>query len=326
LADLPREPGINNRKLHSSSEPFKDVKGFYNREICALFQLLLDASLRDNYKHSLRKYLIIVVFAALDYYFRNAARNLIDNNDMKIESLFGVKSHPKLYKLIKGNATTKGNIVASTYRFVDIHEIDFVFSNFLQMISFLDVVIKLNDIDQTRYVLDGHPIPIEYEKLERAYKLRNDIAHEIKPVRTSNSMVITLWDNLMNVMDICNAVFLSASDLTLRHSLKSKYLAGKDRARRKAEYKLNSDEILSKLIGNEQTNLKSRTDEIFVHWVISKMLKEQLIWKNGDVAKLTSKGKNRFKRTKKRDREKWKRELSSITCSWITERKSYELE
>jgi hypothetical protein len=65
------------------------------------------------------------------------------------------------YKLV----STKGNIVASTYRFVDIHEIEFVFSNLLQMDSFLDYMIKLNNINQTRSVLDGHPIPIEYEKL-----------------------------------------------------------------------------------------------------------------------------------------------------------------
>ena len=37
--------------------------------------------------------------------------------------------------------------------------------------------------------LDGHPIPIEYEKLTQAYKLRNEIAHEIKSVKVSKIMV-----------------------------------------------------------------------------------------------------------------------------------------
>jgi len=74
--------------------------------------------------------------------------------------------------LINENNTTKGNIVASTYRFVDIFEMDFVFSHLLDMPSFLDYIIKLNDKDQTRFELDGHPIPIEYENLTKAYKLR----------------------------------------------------------------------------------------------------------------------------------------------------------
>ena len=52
-----------------------------------------------------------------------------------------------------------------------IFEMDFVFSHLLHMPSFLDYIIKLNDKDPTRFVLDGHPIPIEYENLTKAYKL-----------------------------------------------------------------------------------------------------------------------------------------------------------
>lgn len=185
MVDLPREPHVDIIKGSSSSEPFKEVRGFYNSEI-ALFRLLLKDSLDNSFKQSLRKYLIVVIFAALDYFFRNAAKNLIDNNDLNIDHLFPLKSLEMVDRLMKENSTTKGNIVASTYRFVNIHEIDFVFSNLLQINSFLDYMIKLNDIDQTRYVLDGHPLPIEYEKLTKAYKLRNDIAHEIKPVKISN--------------------------------------------------------------------------------------------------------------------------------------------
>jgi hypothetical protein len=56
------------------------------------------------------------------------------------------------------------------------------------------------------------------------------------------------------------------------------------------------------------------------------MLREELIKKNGKVMNLTSKGKNRLKRTTKLIREKWKRELSSITCSWIAKRNCYDFE
>ena len=54
------------------------------------------------------------------------------------------------------------------------------------MNSFLDYMIKLNAIDQTRYVLDGYPLSIEYEEMTKAYRLRNYISHEIKDVGISN--------------------------------------------------------------------------------------------------------------------------------------------
>lgn len=238
MTDLPREPHIDTKKDSISSDPFREVNELYQREVAALIKLLLDESLSDSFKHSIQKYLVVITFAALDYFCRNAVRNLIDSNDLNIASLFSAKSQSKLDKLIKENATTKGNIVASTYRFVNIYEIDFVFSNLLRMDSFLDYMIKLNDINQTRFVLDGHPLPIEYEEMTKAYKLRNDIAHEVKHVKISKSRVIALWDNLMNIMDLSQSVFLSISDTARRYSLDSDYQLGKERAKRKATYKL----------------------------------------------------------------------------------------
>ena len=49
-----------------------------------------------------------------------------------------------------------------------------------------------------------------------------------------------------------------------------------------------------------------------MYWIITKMLKQGLIQKNGNVINLISKDEKRFKRTTKIDREKWKRELSDI--------------
>lgn len=150
---------------------------------------------------------------------------------MSVASLFPAKSKNRLDRLIKENNTTKGNIVASMYRFVDIFEIDFVFSHLLHMPSFLDYIIKLNDKDQTRFVLDGHPIPIEYENLTKAYRLRNDIAHEVKELKISKSRVIAMWDNLMNVMDISVDLHGSVSNPEERRSFDKDYQDGKDRSK-----------------------------------------------------------------------------------------------
>jgi hypothetical protein len=327
-----RDPRYDVRKEHKSSKPFIEVKAFYDREIDVLFHLLIDESLDDSIKYPIRKYLAVAIFAAMDFFFRNAARNLIEDNNLDVTPLFPPKFQSRLERHIRANTTTKGNIVASTYRFVDVYEIDFVFSHLLRMNSYLDYMIKLNDINQTRSVLDGHPIPIEYEKLTEAYKLRNDIAHDVKPVNISKSRIIAIWDNFMNIMDLSQTVFLSALDSDGRRSLDSDYEEGKRRAKGKATYKLCSDKIMSKLLENNRLTITY--DDKFVineiegtcnnkiiienaDRVIKKMLSEKLIEINRKVISLTSKGQKRLKRTSKADREKWKRELSDIVCSWI---------
>ena len=54
-----------------------------------------------------------------------------------------------------------------------------------------------------------------------------------------------------------------------------------------------------------------------MNWVIPIMLKQRLIQKNEKVINLISRGEKHFKRTTKVNREKWKRELSNVACSWI---------
>jgi hypothetical protein len=206
MADLPREPHFDYKKAHKSSRQFHEVRRLYSGEVDGLLKMLSDGSLNESIRNAIRKYLTITIFAALEYFFRNSVRILVDKHNMDTNALFPVKSNPKLEKMMRDNNTTKGTIVASTYRFVDIYEIDFVFSNLYQMDSFLDYLIKQNDIDQTRFALDGHPLPIEYHKLTDAYKLRNEIAHEVTRIGVSKSRVIAM---LGNIMDLSISLFYS---------------------------------------------------------------------------------------------------------------------
>lgn len=324
MADLPREPRFDVKKTISSSTPFQDINQFYYNEIDGLIKILSDTSINDSIRSSIRKYLTVTIFAVLDYYYRNAVKKLIDKNDRDVDALFPPKSKAKLEKLIKKYATTKGYIVASTYRFVDIDEIDFVFSNLLHMNSFLDYMIKLNYVSQTRFVLKGHPLPIEYYEMTKAYKLRNEIAHEIGHVKVSKSRVISLWDNFMNIMDLSQSVFLSVSDPEHQKSLDSDFQRAKRKLRSKAVYKLCSDKIMSDLFAKKYgktidhgTKVSDKILEDNFERVISFMLVEELIEKDGNERKLTLKGEKRFKRTTRKDISKWKREISDIVCSWI---------
>jgi predicted transcriptional regulator len=144
--------------------------------------------------------------------------------------------------------------------------------------------------------------------------------------------VIAIWDNFMNIMDLSRSVFLSVSDPALRRSLDSDYQRGKERAKRKATYKLCSDDTMSILSEKGQLTLtddykltmneinESNGNKIImdnIDWVIPIMLRQRLIQIDGKIINLTLRGEKRFKRTTKFNREKWRRELSNISCSWI---------
>jgi hypothetical protein len=173
-------------------------------------------------------------------------------------------------------------------------DINDLFSKLLDL-DFLDYVHKLNDIDQTRFVLDGHPIPIEYGKLKEAQQIRNEIVHELNDINLSNWKILSLWDNLLAIMDVSVSVFLSASDPNLRSSLDSDYQWGIERENRKRIYKLYSEKIIQHLNEKDQIHITkdqngynisanqirlSSDDQVLadnIKWIISKMLKKNLL-------------------------------------------------
>ncbi len=97
----------------------REINGLMSNEVDSLLRMLLDKSLKESIKDAIRKHLTVTIFAALDYFFRNSVRVLIDKYNLNTDALFPVKSRPRLNKIIQDNNTTKGTIVASTYRFVD---------------------------------------------------------------------------------------------------------------------------------------------------------------------------------------------------------------
>ena len=72
MADLPRDPNIDIKKSYVSSDPFREVNELYGREVDILIRSFIDDSVSDSFKHSIQKYLVVIIFAALDYFFRNA--------------------------------------------------------------------------------------------------------------------------------------------------------------------------------------------------------------------------------------------------------------
>jgi len=278
--------------------------------------MLRDRQLSDSFRQSLKKYLVISLVTSLEHFFRSEAKYMIDKNDMDTNGLFSGEmsfSVSDLDKMLKDGILTKGNIVASTFNFANLDDINHVLSKLLKL-DFLDYVHKLNDVDQTRYVLDGHPIPIEYGKLKDAYKLRNEIVHELRSLKMSNSRILSLWDNIMNIMDISVSIFLSASDPNLRSSLDTDYQWGLEREKKKMIYKLYSQKIIKYLNekgpmqlvkdGKLPTSLlndvgMTTDDDILMdnfHWILKRMSREKVIRMLGDIVRLTSSGVEKAKK------------------------------
>jgi hypothetical protein len=247
MSSYKKRPIIDPRKIRGSeSHSFNRIKNFYSAEIEPIIKMLPDKKLGESFRQILKKYLIISLFTCMEHYFRSEGKYVVDNNNMAIQGLFsGDISFPlsELNQLLKEGSLTNGNIVASSFNFADLNQINYVVSKLLNL-DYLDCIHKLNDIDQTRYVLDGHPIPLDYGKLNEAYQMRNEIVHELKNPRISNWGLLCLWDNMLNMMDISVSVFLAAGDPNLRSSLDSDYQWGIEREKKKRMYELYSNRII----------------------------------------------------------------------------------
>jgi hypothetical protein len=124
---------------------------------------------------------------------------------------------------------------------------DTAFSKLLER-PFLHYVKMLNDIDQTRQIFDGPPIPIDYEKLREGYDLRHQLVHELEDVKLTKTKLRDLWDNAMNIMEVSWSVFLAVGDKEQMAYFDQQYERGKEKEKRRKILASNIERILKKLL------------------------------------------------------------------------------
>jgi hypothetical protein len=199
---------------------FNFMRTFLRNQIEPILDKLYDKNFDEKIKPALRNYLIVSLVSSMEYFFRNEARRIVDEQDKDITLLFsGDIPIPisSLDQLIKEKSITKGNIVASSVNFANLDEIHDTFSKLLKIHNFFDYIAKLERSNPSRYVQRGHgaPIDIDIEKLREAFSLRNEVVHAMHQVELSNNQLVSRWDNVMNIMDAAIAIF----DPTLREAL-----------------------------------------------------------------------------------------------------------
>lgn len=247
-----RSPLINRNRIGSSADrySYRFVKNFYYSEIEPIIKILKSADLSDTMKQSLRKYTVIALISSLEYFFKNEARRTVEENELDTSPLFDGKisfTVDELDQLVKENKLTKGNIIASSFSFVNLQIINWFFSKLFDL-DYLDYVKKLNDIDQTRQVFDGPPIPLEYSRIYQAYRLRNDIVHDFKNVHLTKTMIIEMWDNALNIIEIGQKVIDSAVTKEGRAHIDQEYKRGINRQKVRDLYKFRSEKVMLKLL------------------------------------------------------------------------------
>jgi hypothetical protein len=317
-----RKPKIYPTRIRGiETDSYKSVKKLCSNEIEPIIRMLRDNKLEESFKQSLRKYLVIMLIASLEHFFRSESKYLVDKNNLDITRLFSEEKSFSLGDLDrmmqKDGNLTKGNMVASNFSFGNIEEVNHVFSTLLQL-DFLDYVRKLNDIDQTRYIFDGHPILFNYGRLIKAYQMRNEIVHELKDAKISNWGILSLWDNIMGIMDIASTIFLSVSDPRLRSALDDDYQRGIKREKLKKIYESYSLRILKFLNENGYTEVSKavKLDNLFLDkiavnhndktqknnfdWVLRRMLRRKVVWIFDNKICLTPMGLKRTKRIPKK--------------------------
>ena len=79
-----KTPKYDPQKIDGLSKvnPYWYIKGIKESEVEPIIELLGTSAISETIKQSLRKYLIVLLISALEYFFKNESKFVIDNNDL----------------------------------------------------------------------------------------------------------------------------------------------------------------------------------------------------------------------------------------------------
>lgn len=192
----------------------RQIMSYCENEIRPLLDLLNNRNTPLAIKNSLKRFLVISLISTFEFYFKNMASKYVDSNNVDLTQLFKDEICFKLSDLdiiLKDNIITKGNILISSVKFSDLHQINNFISKLLE-IDLFKYLYTENSKDKCKMMIrKGPPIDINYEHLFNAYDLRNRVVHGLSDVPYSYTHILKLWDNAMNIFDIANTIFTSSA-------------------------------------------------------------------------------------------------------------------
>jgi hypothetical protein len=184
-----------------------------NHEIRKTVYSLRDETIDYQIKNQLKKYLIVELVSVFEYYFKNMTAYFVDHNKVDLSILFEDTITFKLSELdsmLADTASTRGDIIVSSLKFGDLDEVNSIVSKLLD-IDLFEYLFKENKGNKYKMMVKGPPIDINYKNLYEAFELRHKVVHELGFVGYNYTKIVNLWDNVMNMFDIANTIFMIPS-------------------------------------------------------------------------------------------------------------------
>jgi hypothetical protein len=97
--------------------------------------------------------------------------------------------------ILKDKIITKGNILISSVKFSDLHQINNFISKLLEIDLFKYLYTENNKDKCKMMIRNAPPIDINYKDLFDAYDLRNKVVHGLSDVPYSYTHILKIWDN-----------------------------------------------------------------------------------------------------------------------------------
>lgn len=207
------QPKFNQERAREApkGEVYKRTMRYCENEIRPLLDLSNKADTPHAIRKSLKRFLVISLISTFEFYFKHMASKYVDSNNVELTKLFKDEICFKLSDLdaiLKDKIITKGNILISSVKFSDLHQINGFISNLLE-IDLFKYLYSENSKDKCKMMIrNAPPIDINYEHLFEAYDLRNKIVHGLSDVPYSYTRILKLWDNAMNIFEIANTIFV----------------------------------------------------------------------------------------------------------------------
>jgi hypothetical protein len=216
---------ITGQKLgfsYSWSE-FKSIRPYQRREIEAVLSRLFGKNMAEYPSLSepkrynryvnevLTNYILIRNVSALEYYLRQVASKIVDNNKgIDFSKFFSDDFETKFaeYKRIRGRRKklTRGQLFAIQFNFGDPCDIDDVFSRLLGL-KFFHTIKKINSrAGKHPWKCCSKGLVKNWDNFMKIFEQRNQIVHSMKWVRLSKDKLCSLCNNTQIFMEQANVL------------------------------------------------------------------------------------------------------------------------
>ena len=178
------------------------VRKFYFAEVHPILREIKSRKKNDIIRVSLTNYLIIRLVSSFECYLINRAQRYVEayNTDLSI-----------LFDEVRDDRKPKGKIVASSFNYANLNDVNYVFSKLLNM-DFLSEVKKWSEINfrdyyyESEHILWASPLHRNWNNFIQIFELRDQIVHKMKKFVLHYKEIRNLAENILDFLVTCSVI------------------------------------------------------------------------------------------------------------------------